>query len=121
MKPLLVALLAVFFIAPVAQAKERFVAKNNYGAVVFNPGTGAYGYSYDQRSRRAALQVAQSQCSGSCIEVRQFKDSCGAIAASAERPPRRYALATADSRELVERAALAKCRDCEILAWTCTR
>lgn len=111
---------AVVLAAP-SQAKERFVAKNNYGAIAFNPGTGAYGYSYDQRSRRAALQVAQSQCSGGCIEVRQFKDSCGAIATSTERPPRRYALATADSRELVERAALAKCRNCEILAWTCTR
>jgi hypothetical protein len=120
MKPVAAALLALLA-APPLHAAERFVARNNYGAIAYNAATGAYGFSYDQRSRRGALQVALSQCAGSCSETRQFKDSCGAIAASAERPPRRYALATADTRELVEKAALAKCRGCEILAWTCTR
>jgi len=112
---------ALLLVALPLQAKENFVAKNNYGAIAFNPGTGAWGYSFDQRSRRTALNAALTNCGLGCNQIRQFKDSCGAIAASRERPPKLYALATGDARELAEKAALSKCKGCEIVAWVCTR
>jgi hypothetical protein len=104
-------------------ATQRFAPKNNYGAIAFNPVSGAYGYAYDQRSRRVALEVARAECGRGCGETFQFKDSCGAIAVTPERPAKRFALAGGDARDLAEGRALARCkaRDCAIVAWACTR
>ncbi len=41
---------------------------------------GAYGYSYGQKSRAAALQVAQNGCGGNCNNIKAFYNSCGAMA-----------------------------------------
>ena len=123
MRSLFLALLLAVVPTQVPAAAKRFEAKNNYGALAFNPATGAFGYSFDQRSRRAALEAARAHCGRGCSEVLQFKESCGALAASGERPPARYALAGGEARDLAESRALAKCRskDCAIVAWVCTR
>jgi hypothetical protein len=120
---LLIGLFTLLVPAHGVAATQRFAAKNNYGALAFNPASGAHGYSYDQRSRRAALDAARAQCGIGCSQTLQFKDSCGAIAASSERPPARFALAGGDARDLAESRALAKCKDrgCAIVAWVCTR
>jgi hypothetical protein len=120
---LLAAVLALLVAVPGSAATNHFIAKNNYGAIVFNPATGAYGYSFDQRSRRAALEAARRECGRGCGESLQFKESCGAIAATPERPPLRFALAGGEARDLAESRALAKCKtsSCAIVAWACTR
>ena len=120
---LLTGLAALLVPAQGAAATQRFAAKNNYGAIVFNPASGAYGYSYDQKSRRAALEAARRECGRGCGETLQFKDSCGAVAATPERPPVRFALAGGEARDLAESRALARCKSagCAIVAWVCTK
>lgn len=56
---------------------------NIYGAIAYSPGTGAYGYSHNYRSRGQAEQAALGNCvrhARDCRVVVWFYNACGALA-----------------------------------------
>jgi hypothetical protein len=93
----------------------------HFGAIAFQPATGAFGYSYDWTSAREAEVSALDECGDArCIVLVTFSDGCGALAvgargAFAERGATR---AEAETRALV---ACADPASCQLRAWACTR
>lgn len=56
------ALLLVSALASFAEARDIEIDTGSYGAIAYSPSTGAYGYSYNYRTRRTAEQVALGYC-----------------------------------------------------------
>src|SRR5436190_6267409 len=55
------ALVAALF-APLAGAADAKIDPDKYGALVYSPKTGKYGYSWNHDSRAAAEKAALAQC-----------------------------------------------------------
>jgi serine/threonine-protein kinase len=114
------ALVAAF--ACVAQpALARVVMKKGvFGAIALQRETGQLGYAYDAATSRAAKIDALKQCAHPrCEVVASFSNACGALA----RGPKKYFPATGAVRQEAETKALRLCaaRECEIVAWACTK
>ena len=107
--------LAVFAIdAGAARAGK----KQLWGSIAYNSKTGSYGFAVDRATKRDAETEAFRLCGANCNLVRSFRNSCGAVAARANR----VASDTGASREIAETKALKKCGGdtCKIAVWACT-
>lgn len=96
---------------------------DNFGAIAYSNTTGAYGYSYDHRSRGSAEVRAMSECRArgrGCKVAIWFKNACGSVAAGSNG----WGSAWASTRRDAERAAIRNCSrytgGCRTVAWTCT-
>ena len=94
--------------------------KSAYGAIAYEPGRRATGYSYDFKSAREAKVEALKQCGDPACEVLlSFHNACGAIAQGPGKP---IAVTGATSAE-AQTKALRRCahKACQIVAWACTK
>ena len=94
--------------------------KSAYGAIAYEPGRRATGYSYDFKSAREAKIEALKQCGDPTCEVLvSFHNACGAIAQGPGKP---FAVTGATSAE-AQTKALRRCahKACQIVAWACTK
>lgn len=55
-------------------------ATTYYGAIAYNPTTGASGYAYDYLSIAAAQGAARDFCCDGCVDAVWVSDGCAAIA-----------------------------------------
>lgn len=106
----------------VAQPVSAKVAakKGSHGAIALQRDTGQLGYATDAQTSRAARIEALKQCMDPrCEVVVSFSGACGALA----RGPKKYFPATGAIRQEAETKALRQCaaKDCEVLAWACTK
>jgi len=114
---------AIAFIAEPALAKV-VVKKGVYGAIALQRETGQLGYAYNAATSRAAKIEALNQCADPrCEVVTAFSNACGALARQPARGPKGYFPATGAVRQEAETKALRLCaaRECEIVAWACTK
>jgi serine/threonine-protein kinase len=96
------------------------VKKGVYGAIALQRETGQLGYAYNAATSRAAKMEALKQCADPrCEVVTAFSNACGALA----RGPNKYFPATGAVRQEAETKALRLCKakECEIVAWACTK
>src|SRR3990172_7569371 len=94
--------------------------KAAYGAIAYEPGRRATGYSYDFKTAREAKIEALKQCRDPACEVLvSFRNACGAIAQGPGKP---FAV-TGTTRAEAQAKALRRCghQACEIVAWACTK
>lgn len=94
--------------------------KSAYGAIAYEPGRRATGYSYDFKSAREAKVEALRQCGDPACEVLvSFHNACGAIAQGPGKP---FTVTGATPAE-AQTKALRRCghKACEIVAWACTK
>ena len=94
--------------------------KSAYGAIAYEPGHRATGYSYDFKSAREAKVEALKQCGDPACEVLvSFRNACGAIAQGPGKP---FAV-TGATRTEAQTKALRRCdhKACQIVAWACTK
>jgi hypothetical protein len=118
----LLQLALVAALACIAQpALAKVVAKKGvYGAIALQRETGQFGYAHDVATSRAAKIEALKQCADPrCEVVVSFSNACGALA----RGSKKYFPATGAVRQEAETKALRLCaaRECEIVAWACTK
>ena len=117
-------LLAAAALAAVATATPAPAAthpkKSAHGAIAYEPGGRATGYSYDFKSAREARVEALRQCGEPACEVLvSFHNACGAVAQGPDRP----IAVTGATRAEAQAKALRRCghKACQIVAWACTR
>ena len=94
--------------------------KSAYGAIAYEPGRRATGYSYDFKTAREAKVEALKQCGDPACEVLlSFHNACGAIAQGPGKP---FAV-TGATRAEAQTKALRLCgpNGCAIVAWACTK
>ena|SRR3990172_1201328 len=94
--------------------------KAAYGAIAYEPGRRATGYSYDFKTAREAKIEALKQCRDPACEVLvSFRNACGAIAQGPGKP----VAVTGATRAEAQTKALRRCghQACEIVAWACTK
>ena len=114
---------ALACIAQAALAKV-VVKKGVFGAIALERETGQFGYVYDAATSRAAKVEALKQCADPrCEIVVSFSNACGVLARQPARGPKKYVPAIGATRQEAESKALRLCagRDCEIMAWACTK
>lgn len=100
------------------------VKKGVYGAIALQRETGQFGYAYSSATSRAAKMEALNQCAHPrCEVVAAFSNACGGLARNPARGPKGYFPATGAVRQEAETKALRLCaaRECEIVAWACTK
>ena len=82
--------------------------KSAYGAIAYEPGHRATGYSYDFKSAREAKIEALRQCGDPACEVLvSFHNACGAIAQGPGKPVYRHGRDTQPKRKPRRCAAVA--------------
>jgi hypothetical protein len=92
-----------------------------WGSIVYNLGSGKFGISWKQASRRAAVDEALASCSGGkcSIELSFYGTRCGAFAASG----RSWSLMQRDTVQRAKDAALDECnktgKSCRIIDAVC--
>ena len=98
--------------------------QKNYGAIAYDIGTGAWGWSGDFASQQAADRYALQKCgtySRKCAVVVRLVNECGALAVG---PASVWGWGKGASRQAAERVALSECnkrgKDCRLLTWACT-
>ncbi len=121
MRTALLHLALVAAVACMAQpALARAAKKGAHGAIALQRDTGRFGYAADALTSRAAKLEALKQCADPrCEVVASFSNACAALA----RGPKGYFPATGAVRQEAETKALRLCtaRECELVAWACTR
>src|SRR3990170_7584257 len=118
--PTAVLLLAVAVATATPADAATRAKKSAYGAIAYDPGRRAAGYSYDFKSAREAKVEALRQCGDPACEVLvSFHNACGAIAQGPGKP---FAV-TGATRAEAQTRALRRCdhKACQIVAWACTR
>jgi len=109
-------------IAVASPAKAGCNGVNCWGAVVTNPNSSAYGYTYNYPSGRSAINGARANCPGNCRIYVSFRNSCGAIAVGRNGV---YGWARNKSRKWAKFFALRNCSKygfgCKLRVWGCTR
>ena len=116
----LLLLLLLVFAGSLQPAAARVVKKGLYGAIALERESGRFGYAYDSVTSRAAKIEALNQCAQPrCEVVANFRNACGALA----RGPTKYFPATGATRPEAEAKARRLCasKDCEVVAWACTK
>jgi hypothetical protein len=94
--------------------------RSAYGAIAYEPGRRATGYSYDFKSAREAKIEALKQCGDPGCEVLvTIHNACGAVAQGPGKP---FSV-TGATRAEAQTKALRRCdhKTCQIVAWACTR
>jgi len=110
------ALAALLFAMPAVAHADWF------GAIAYNPGSGAYGYSIDYPDRYGAENRALYECGGGCRVAVWFRNACGALAVGYNGG---WGSGWGSSRQRGEYEAINACSrytsNCAIRAWACTR
>jgi hypothetical protein len=95
-----------------------------YGALAYDTGTGAVGWSYDFADQAGAEQKALSGCSAhgnSCKVVYDFWNSCAALAVADDGS---YAVGRGETEDQANDEAIIACsetgQNCSVQAWSCT-
>lgn len=92
-----------------------------WGALAFNPNTGAYGYAYSYFSEGQAANAAQEGCGYNCPQVKTFYNQCGAAAIGSNGGA---GWGFGPSRYEAESVALSYCSNydynCQVLVWSCS-
>lgn len=90
-----------------------------YGAIAINRDSKAVGYAYDFKTSKDAKRAALSQCGEQkCEVIVTFRNGCAAAA----RGKSHIVTMTGATRDEAETKVQRKCgKDCEILAWACTK
>lgn len=117
---LLAAAVAVAGAAATPAHAATQLKRSAYGAIAYEPGRRATGYSYDFKSAREAKVEALRQCGDPACEVLvNFHNACGAIAHGPAKP---FAV-TGATRAEAQTKAMRRCnhKDCQIVAWACTK
>ena len=112
--------LALALTAAVQPAAARTMKKGAYGAIALQRESGQYGYAVNALTSRAAKIEALKQCADPrCEVVASFSNACGALARRASK----YFAATGATRPEAETKTLRLCaaKDCEMVAWACTK
>ena len=121
MRPALaLALFAVALAGWTPPTDARVIKKYAYGAIALARDSGQFGYAVDTITARAAKVEALRQCDHPrCEVVLSFTNGCAALA----RSPAKYFPAKGATRQEAETKALRLCaaRDCQVLAWACTK
>lgn len=111
--------IATLFAAPVSAGQCG--ANYCWGAVAFNPNTGAYGYAYSYFSESDAYNAAQDGCGYNCSEVKTFANQCGAAAIGSNGG---FGWGLGPSRGAAENIAMSYCNNydygCQVLVWSCS-
>lgn len=120
MPRLLALLLAIVAGSVDAQPPYRAGRSGHHGAIAYHAASGNTGFSFDFRDSRAAKRAALDQCAQpECVVVVSFRNACGALFAASAKG---FA-ATGATRQEAEAKARARCasRECELVAWSCTK
>jgi hypothetical protein len=92
-----------------------------WGAVAFNPLTGAYGWAHSHFSEGDAANAAQNGCGYNCTEVKTFYNQCGAAAIGANGG---YGYGFGNSQGQAQSIAMSYCNNydygCQPLVWACS-
>lgn len=93
-----------------------------WGAVAFNPDTGAYGFAHSYFSEGQAASAAQEACSYNCPELKTFANQCGAAAIGNNGG---FGWGVGNSRYDAESTAISYCTNydygCQVLVWSCSQ
>lgn len=118
--------------APVAEvaaptAASVASARNYYGAIAINTRTGASAYSYDYKTKSAAINAALKKCKryahgSSCRTAIWVRNACGAVAYKTySNGSWRYQSAWATSKKAaIARAKRPLGKGAKTLTWVCT-
>lgn len=91
-----------------------------WGAVAIGPG-GYWAFSHSYPSEAAAIDRAQSECSGYCDNIQTFYNTCGAMAQGTHSA---WGFGWAGTRWQAEQNALGYCEqygnDCAVTVWACS-
>ena len=112
--------LAMVFAGSTQTVDARTVKKYANGAIALARDTGQFGYASDSPTSRAAKLEALKQCNDPrCEVVVSFTNGCAALA----RGPVKYFPAKGATRQEAETKARRLCaaKDCEVVAWACTK
>lgn len=111
---ILAAIAAVLLLSPASARAEYF------GAIAYNPNTGAHGYSYDYGDRYSAERRALNECAGRCQVAVWFRNACGALAVGHSG----WGSGWGSDRQRAEYEAINVCQrhtgGCSIVRWVCT-
>jgi hypothetical protein len=77
-----------------------------FGAVAFDQNSGAFGYSYNWRSRQQATAAALAKCQGDCKVIGEYWNNCGSLAAAKDGS---YGWGADVDEDIATRRALANC------------
>ena len=116
--------LALALTAAVQPAAAKTIKKGAYGAIALQRESGQYGYAVNGLTSRAAKIEALKQCADPrCEVVASFSNACGALARNPARGANKYFAATGATRPEAETKARRLCaaKDCEMMAWACTK
>ncbi len=93
-----------------------------WGAIAFNPNTGAYGWAHSYFSEGEAWDAAAAGCSYNCPEVHTFYNQCAAAAIGANGG---YGYGFGASQGAAQNVAMSYCNNydygCQVLVWSCSR
>ena len=106
--------------AALAASDAKKPAKGRaHGAIAWHADTGRVGYSYDFPNARAANVAALNECAHQRCEVMiSIVNECGAVA----KGPKGHAAKKGSTRGEAETRAVNACgKDCQPVAWACTR
>jgi hypothetical protein len=112
-------LLITIINASEASAATPKSTRPDNGAIAFHMDSRSYGFAVDRRTSREARVEALKQCGHEkCEVVLTLKNGCGALAAGSKT----YFVSRGATREEAQTKATRQCgRQCEILAWACTK
>lgn len=97
-------------------------AGKHYGALAYDPATGAQGFTYDYSSPAQASERALQNCGPACYVVAKFVNECAAVA-SAAADPHITGVGKGDTQSQAEQVALRTCNqlgsNCLVKTWAC--
>ncbi len=99
--------------------KDKVNRKTVYGAIAWHRETSSIGYSYDLPTARQANVNALENCGHArCEIVISITNGCAALASGRNS----HAAKKGNTRNEAETLALKACgKDCQPIAWACTR
>jgi serine/threonine-protein kinase len=118
----LVGLMVILFTSFGLPAAEAF---DNFGAISYSSATGAYGLSYDYRSRRGAERRALRECegyagTGDCSVLVWFKNACGALAQGDGGVGSGWGVNVSIAQQYALQSCRRYYRNCRVVKWVCT-
>jgi serine/threonine-protein kinase len=114
-----IVILMISFGLPVAYGFD------NFGAISYSSVTGAYGLSYDYRSRNAAERRAIRECegyagSGDCRILVWFRNACGALAQGDGGVGTGWGANVSIAQQYALQSCRRYYRNCRVVKWVCT-
>ncbi|MDJ0717406.1 MAG: DUF4189 domain-containing protein [Prochloraceae cyanobacterium] len=127
--PAKLAVAAALTLPLVASSAPKTFAQgqNLFGSIAVSPSTGAYGYSWNYKSRQGAVNGALRTCenyagrAGDCRALVWFQNACGSLTQNS----RGWGSGWGTTRSLAQNYALQSCRQnygsgCRVVETVCT-